>query len=69
VQIEQQIGYGDVVANFMFLSVENHLHVLAPGEKKTAPASGAALPSHIRDGRAPRPVRRVPYAGITQFRF
>src|SRR5918996_2220324 len=39
----QQVGHCDVVANFVLLSVENHPHGPTPGEKKAAPALGAAF--------------------------
>jgi hypothetical protein len=68
-QIMQQLGHRDIVANLLLLSVENHPHSPTPGEKKAAPASGAASPSCALDGQALLPVGRVPYAGIIQFRF
>jgi hypothetical protein len=42
-QLMQQFGHRHGIANFLLLSVENHPHGPTPGEKKAAPALGAAF--------------------------
>jgi hypothetical protein len=68
-QIVQQLSHCDVVANLLLFSIKHYPHSPTPGEKKAAPALGAASPSCALDGQALPPVGRVPYAGIIQFRF